>query len=491
LGTQEPATIKQTLGKILDAEKLRYCFDCGICTACCSISDMFGRDYNPRALLEKTVLSPEKALALDQLWMCAWCYRCHDRCPQALKLPEIFLLLRIIATRQGLTRPFENALRRIVETVPLPLVALSVCFHPERAGLDREAVLQKAEKIREKTTRTIKAKTMSENSRVAVLGSGPAGLTVAYELGAKGYGVTVFESLRELGGVLRRYIPDSRLPKKVLAKEIQFLRDLGVNFETSTTVGKDLTFSDLKKKGYKVIFVGAGTFRSPRSKIEGDEFAGVVHALDFLENVNFGEKMGIGRNVVVIGGGNIAMDAARTAMQLGASEVTVLFRRSRDDMPAIPSEVREAEELGVKIELLVSPKRIHGENGRVTSIECSRLQLGELDDTGRRVTTPVEGSDFSRKVDMVILTEGFDLSRKAEMPASTIVETPDTRFLPSELDFNENGNLCVNPITMETNIQGVFAGGDVVTGPATVIEAIRAGKNVAESIDGYLKSLEG
>jgi NADPH-dependent glutamate synthase beta subunit-like oxidoreductase len=185
------------------------------------------------------------------------------------------------------------------------------------------------------------------------------------------------------------------------------------------------------------------------------------------------------------------MDAARTAMQLGASEVTVLFRRSRDDMPAIPSEVREAEELGVKIELLVSPKRIHGENGRVTSIECSRLQLGELDDTGRRVTTPVEGSDFSRKVDMVILTEGFDLSRKAEMPASTIVETPDTRFLPSELDFNENGNLCVNPITMETNIQGVFAGGDVVTGPATVIEAIRAGKNVAESIDGYLKSLEG
>nr|MDO8134168.1 FAD-dependent oxidoreductase [Candidatus Njordarchaeum guaymaensis] len=183
-----------------------------------------------------------------------------------------------------------------------------------------------------------------------------------------------------------------------------------------------------------------------------------------------------GKNIVVVGGGNVAMDAARTALQLGGSKVTILYRRSRDEMPAIPWEVKEAEDEGVKIEFLVSPGKILGEKGKVSAIECVRMQLGEPDETGRRTSTPVEGSDFSRKTDMVILAIG---------------ETPDLGFLPKEIDVNDDGTLWVNPITMETSIQGVFAGGDVVTGPATVIEAIRAGKNAADSIENYLKSLEG
>jgi NADPH-dependent glutamate synthase beta subunit-like oxidoreductase len=476
LVTKEPATIEEALEEILDTGKLRYCFECGICTASCSISEMLGKDYNPRELLEKIVLSPEEALTSDMPWLCAWCYRCHGRCPQALRLPEIFLLIRTIAARQGETQPLENALQKIVKNIPLPLVTLSLCFHPERAGLDKRVVLEKAERIRDKTPGMRKAKNAYEKPKVAVLGSGPAGLAVAHELSFKGYNVTVFESLKEPGGMLRKCIPDSRLPKQVLAKEIKFLRDLGVNFKTSTTVGKDLTFEDLRKDGYKASFIGVGAQRSAGLRIEGAELEGVIHALGFLWNVNSGERIEIGRNVVVIGGGNTAVDAARTALQLGASEVTILYRRSRDEMPAIPWEVKEAEDEGVRIEFLVSPKRILGENGKASAIECVRMQLGELDETGRRTSTVLEGSDFSRKTDMIILAVG---------------ETPDLGFLPKQLDVNDNGTLWVDPATMETSIQGVFAGGDVVTGPATVIEAIRAGKNAAESIYNYLTSLEG
>lgn len=391
-------------------------------------------------------------------------------------LPEIFLLMRTIAASQGRTQPFESALHKIVETIPLPLVALSVCFHPERAGLDREEVLEKAERIRRENFKPGKLRADSGKSKIGVLGSGPAGLTVAYELVSKNYDVTVFESLREPGGMLRKCIPESRLPKQVLAKEIQFLKDLGVNFKTGTTVGKDTSFEDLKKKGFKAVFVGVGAHKSTGIKIQGADATGVIHALDFLRSANFGERMEMGKSVAVIGGGNVAMDAARTALRKGANEVTVLYRRSRDEMPAIPWEVKEAEEEGVKIEFLVSPKRITEENGKVSAIECIRMVLGEPDETGRRTPTPLEGSDFSRKTDMVILATG---------------ETPDLGFLPKEVDINADGTLWVNPITMETSVKGVFAGGDAVTGPATVIEAIRAGKDAATSIESYIASLEG
>jgi NADPH-dependent glutamate synthase beta subunit-like oxidoreductase len=476
LETKGQAEIKETISEILDTKKLRYCFDCGICTASCSVSEILGNDYNPRSLLERIVSNPEKALNSDELWLCAWCYRCHERCPQALKLPEIFLLMRTIANEQGQTQPLDSALHRIVESIPLPLVALSVCFHPERAGLDKQAVLEKAETIRGELTRNREVSTISENPKVAVLGSGPAGLTVAYELNMKGCDVTVFESLREPGGMLRKCIPEDRLAKKVLDKEIQFIRGSGVNFKTATTIGTDLSFEDLKNQGYKAVFIGVGAHKSTTLKIKGVDLKGVIHALDFLRDVNFGEEMEIGKNVVVIGGGNVAMDAAKAALQLGADEVTVLYRRSRDEMPAIPWEVKEAEDKGAKIEFLVSPKQILGENGKVSSIECVRMQLGESDETGRRMSTPLEGSDFSRKADMVIVAIG---------------ETPDLGFLSDGIEVNDDGTLWVNPMTMETSVKGVFAGGDVVTGPATVIEAIRAGKEAADSIESFLRTPEG
>jgi len=577
---QTPKTIisKETLERLLDAEKLKYCYECGICTASCPIAELLGKHYNPRGLLEKIFLNPENVLASDELWLCAWCYRCYKRCPQALKLPEIFLCVRTIAKEHGYTQPFEKALQKIVENIPLPLVTTLVCFHPERAGLDKEKVLKKTRQICEE----FKAKkermiAKSSEGKVAVIGSGPAGLTVAYELSRKGYEVTISEALPELGGMLRKCIPKYRLPKQILTKEIQAIKDLGVQIKTGVTVGKDLNFDDLWKEGYKAIFVGTGAHKSQKLKIEGGDLKGVIHALNFLWDVNSGKKteigknvvvigggnvaadaakipkqiltkeiqaikdlgveiktgvtvgkdlnfddlwkegykavfvgtgahksqklkieggdlkgvihalnflwnvnsskkMEIGKNVVVIGGGNVAVDAAKTALRLGANEATILYRRSREEMPANPWELKEAEDEGIKLEFLVSPKKILGENGKVSAIECVRMELGELDETGRRKPVPIEGSEFSRETDMVILAIG---------------EVPDLEFLPKEIELSENGTVWVNPITMETSLKGVFAGGDAVTGPATVIEAIRDGKRAAESIENYLKSLGG
>ena len=465
---------KQVLERILDVDKLKYCFECGICTASCSMAEMLGSDYNPRGLLEQIYTSPETVLNSDELWLCAWCYRCQKRCPQALKVPEIFLTVRSIAKDHGNVRAFDRALQKIVKNVPLPLVTTLVCFHPERAGLENAKVLGKIEQMRGEWLRTKRPeKSMRAAEKVAVIGSGPAGLTVAYELGRKGYSVMMFEALPELGGMLRKCIPEYRLPKKVLAEEVQFIKDMGVEVKTGTVVGKDVDFEDLQKMGFGAVFVGVGAHKSQVLKVEGCDLEGVTDALDFLWSSNCGKKTRIGKNVVVVGGGNVAMDAARTAKCNGAEEVTVLYRRSRDEMPANPWEVKEAEDEGVKIEFLVSPKKILGEKGKVCGLECIRMQLGEPDESGRRGAVPVEGSDFKRESDMVVLAIG---------------EAPDLQFLPKQFELNEDGTLWVNPVTMETSVLGFFAGGDAVTGPASVIEAIRDGKRAAASIEGYLMS---
>jgi NADPH-dependent glutamate synthase beta subunit-like oxidoreductase len=477
LQTTNTIVSKENLKKLLDIEKLKYCFECGICTASCPMAELLEKDYNPRGLLEKIFLNPEGVLNSDELWLCAWCYRCYRHCPQALRVPEIFLFMRRTAAEHEFLAPLEEAFQKIVENIPLPLVTTFVCFHPERAGLDREKILERIEQIRlEHSKRRKKTKARDSETKVAVIGSGPAGLTVAHQLAQKKWKVTIFEALPEAGGMLRRCIPEYRLPKQVLSKEIQFIKGLGVEIRTGVTIGKDLGFEDLWNEGYKAIFIGVGAHESQRLRVEGVDLEGVIHALDFLWKMNSGEKLEIGKNIAVIGGGNVAIDAARTALQNGAKETTIFYRRSRDEMPANPWEVKEAEDEGVKIEFLVAPKRFLGKNGKVSSIEFVRMQLGEPDESGRRKPIPIEGSEFTREVDMVILAIG---------------EMPNLTFLPKEIELNEDGTVWVNPITMETSLKGVFAGGDAATGPATVIEAIKAGKRAAESIENYLKSLGG
>lgn len=466
---------KDLIERLLDAEKLENCYECGICTASCPMTELLGKDYNPRRLLEKIVLDPESIPNCSELWLCAWCYRCHRRCNQALKLPEIFFYIRKAAAEHGYTQPTEKALQTIAEKIPLPLATTLACFHPERAGLSREKILEEISRTYDEYLKKEKARRAQEVSeeRIAVIGSGPAGLTVAYELSRKGYGVTVFEALPEAGGMLRKCIPAFRLPRQFLDKEIQAIRDLGVEIRTGVTIGQDLLFSALWREGYKAIFVGVGAHKSQKLRIEGENLKGVVHALEFLWHVNSGGNIEIGENVVVIGGGNVAVDAARMAAEKGGKDVTILYRRSRDEMPAIPWEVREAENEGVKIEFLVSPKKIVGQEGKVTTIECVRMELGEPDESGRRRAIPITGSEFERKTDMVILAIG---------------EAPDVEFLPKEIELNDDNTVWTDPITMETSMRGVFAGGDAAAGPATVIEAVCAGKRAARSIDNYLRS---
>lgn len=465
----------EAVRKILDVEKLKYCFECGICTASCSMAELLGEDYNPRVLLEKIVQNPEEVLASEAIWLCAWCYSCYRRCPQGLRVPEILLEFRKVAGEQGGEQSMERAFQKITDNIPLPLVTTLVCFHPERAGLDAGKILETIESRRKlQLKKAGKRKTTKDSDgKIAIVGSGPAGLTVAFEMVRRGYDARVFEILPEAGGMLRKCIPESRLPARILDKEIGFLKDYGVDVQTGVTVGKDLSFDDLWKEGYKAVFVGTGAHKSQKPRIEGLELEGAIHALDFLWETKCGEKAKAGKTVVVIGGGNVAVDAARTAAERGAKNVTVLYRRSREEMPANPWEVKEAEDNGVKIEFLVSPKKVLGENGKVCGIECLRVQLGEPDETGRRRPIPIEGSEFVLQTDMVIFAVG---------------ETPELGFLPKQIAMNDDGTIWVNPVTMQTSMLKVFAGGDVVSGPASVIEAICAGKRAATAIESYLKS---
>ena len=463
---------EEDIEAIVDLEKLKDCFECGICTASCPVHELLNGYYNPRILLEKLFLQKNEIIGDERLWLCAWCYRCSKRCPQGLKPPEIFRKAKRLAVKHGVTQPLENALTKIIREIPLPLTALHLCFHPERTGIDKTLLEKMVNEAYGKFSCEVVKQEKHADKRVAVIGAGPAGLSTAYELSRKGYPVTIFEALPEPGGMLRKCIPTFRFSREILGKELKRLRELGVEIKINTKIGETFDFQKLWEEGYRAVFVAVGAHKCRELRIQGAELDGVIHALKFLSRANLGENTPLGETVVVIGGGNVAVDAAKAVLRQGGKEVVILYRRSREEMPAIPWEVFEAEREGVKIEFLAAPKRFLGENGKLKAIECVRMELGEPDQSGRRRPMPIEGSEFTMEVDTVILAIG---------------ESPDVSFLPKEVELNVDGTVWVNPITMETTMNGVFAGGDVVTGPATVIEAILAGKRAANSI---MKRLE-
>jgi NADPH-dependent glutamate synthase beta subunit-like oxidoreductase len=369
---------------------------------------------------------------------------------------------------------FRKALETIKKEIPLFAVVCWVCFHHDRGEIEKpEAVKILRHAVNDyKTSGEAPLKSSRKQKKVAIIGSGPAGLTAATELLQKGYAVTIFESSSAPGGMLRKCMPKYRLPQWALDAEIEHLTKLGVQVKTDTTVGQDLTIKGLLQGEFKAVFIATGAHKSRKLKIEGANLEGVIDALDFLWEVNSEKKPKVGNKVAVVGGGNVAVDAARTARRLEAKEVSILYRRSREEMPANPWEVEEAEKEGVKLQLLVSPRRILGKNGRVSALECVNVTLGELDETGRRRPIPIEGSESQKEIDTLVIAIG---------------ETPDLSFLPKEIEVTEKNTIDVDPFTLETSMPGVFAGGDVVLGPATVIEAIVAGKRAAVSIDRYLE----
>jgi NADPH-dependent glutamate synthase beta subunit-like oxidoreductase len=470
------ASLEKALDRILDFEKLKYCFECGICTASCPVAELLPEHYNPRILLHSLPLGDDKLLKSAELWLCAWCYRCHRRCPQGLKLPEIFQAVRRFAVESGYMEGFDKALKIIRENIPLPASCCYVCFHPERVIDNKQLVTDaiqhaildyEAEKPKEKPLTPV------HGEEVAIIGSGPAGLSATQDLAKKGYSVTIFEALSSLGGMLRRCIPEYRLPKKIVDSDINRIKDLGVKIKTNTAIGKSLKVKKLLEQGYNAVFVATGAHEERMLGIKGEELNGVFHALDFLEKANK-KEVELSNKVSIIGGGNVAVDSAGTALRLGAKEVTILYRRSREEMPASPWEIKEAEEEGVKIEFLVAPKRILGENGKVTGIECARMELSDPDETGRRCPVPIQGSEFVIKTGTVIMAIG---------------QFPNTAFLPETVEITEKRTIAADPFTLETSSPGIFAGGDAVSGSATLMEAIIAGKRAAISIDLYLRGI--
>ena len=452
-------------------EKTKYCFECGICTATCPMTELLSHNYNPRNLLQKILTEPEKALTEEKLWLCAWCYRCYKQCPQGLKPPEIFQTIKEEAVKRNCFDGFEKAASVIEAKVPLSAICLRTCFHPERAGVSDAKIGEVVTKLTNRSVEGTDRKAIaSKKEKVAIVGSGPSGLAAAHELAKRGYSITVFEELPAAGGMLRKSMPGFRLPKKDLEKEIHLLEESGVEIKTNTRIGKDIKFDDLWRIGYKAVFVAIGAHKSRRLEIYGQDSEGVVDALEFLWNINTQKEVKIGSNVGVIGGGNVAVDAARTALRHGAQKVTILYRRSREEMPANPWEILEAEKEGIEIKFLTLPRRIL-RKGKSLELEFAKAELREPDDTGRRIPSPIEGSEFSTQLDTIIVAIG---------------ESPETSFLPKKVEVDKGNRILVNPLTMETSMEGVFAGGDAATGPASVIEAILAGKRAAHTIIHYL-----
>ena len=378
---------------------------------------------------------------------------------------------------------YKESLDLIREELPFPAVCGRICTHPcemacTRGRLDEAISICQlkrfvADEVMPSGNDTPPTPMESKNKKVAVVGSGPGGLTAAYYLALWGYQPTVFEALPVAGGMLAVGIPSYRLPKDVLNAEIDFIKSVGVEIRTNTPIGDSLTLDDLKAQGYEAVFIGAGAHKNNTMEVEGEDLEGVVPAVGFLRDVNLGVSVKVGDRVAVIGGGNVAMDAARTALRLGAKEVSIVYRRSRQEMPAAGEEIEEAEEEGVALRYLAAPTKIIGRDGKVVALECVKMELAEPDESGRRRPVPVEGSEFKLDVDMVV-------------PA--IGQSPDLSFLGSngKIEVGRGSTIKTDDVTLETGIPGVFAGGDVVLGPATVVEAIAAGKEAAISIDRYL-----
>jgi NADH-quinone oxidoreductase subunit F len=402
---------------------------------------------------------------------------CQAACPAGIDIPTYLTLVA-----QG---RHEEAIAIIREDNPLPWICGIICTHPcemacTRGEMDSPLAIMAmkgyaAEQCMLSGGYPQPSVEPLKDEKVAVVGSGPAGLSAAYFLARKGYKVTVFEALPVAGGVLSVGIPEYRLPIAVVQQEIDAILSLGVELKTGIRVGRDITLDELREQGYKAFFLGLGAHEGYKLGIEGElELGPVSDVMGFLRHVRMGRKTPLADKVVVVGGGNAAIDAARTCVRLGSSEVYIAYRRTRKEMPAWEEEIVQAEEEGVKLSYLTIPKRIVGEQGKVSGLECLEAELGEPDASGRRRPVPKPDSEYIIEVGAVIAAIG---------------QQPDVTCLQNtcELTVNTRSRIVVDKFTLQSNMPDVFSGGDVVTGPATVVQAVGAGKWAARSIDAYLQ----
>lgn len=447
------------------------------------VQDPNVRNHN----FSEVALGYSEETALDEAMRCLNCKNmpCVSGCPVNIHIPAF-----IEKIKEG---DFEGAYQVISESSSLPAVCGRVCPQETQCeskcvrGIKGEPVgIGRLERFvadwhNAHDTDNIKAPE-SNGHKVAVVGSGPSGLTCAGDLAKKGYKVSVFEALHTAGGVLVYGIPEFRLPKKIVQKEVDGLKKLGVEIDTDVIIGKTITVDELFDMGFEAVFIGSGAGLPRFMGIEGEALCGVYSANEFLTRNNlmksYNEESATpimhAKKTVVVGGGNVAMDAARTAKRLGA-DVTVVYRRTEKELPARREEVEHAMEEGIVFKFLTNPIKINGEDGWVKSIRCQEMKLSEPDESGRARPVPVEGSEYDIDADCVIMSIGTS-------------PNPLIKSTTAGLEVNKHGGIIVNEDTGATTKAGVYAGGDAVTGAATVILAMGAGKTAAKAIDEYISS---
>jgi heterodisulfide reductase subunit A-like polyferredoxin len=450
------------------------CTGCGDCAAACPVRlpNEFELGLGERASIHKPF--PQAVPNVFSITKSGHA-PCRDRCPAGVNAQGYVQLLR-----QG---SYDRALAVVHETMPFAGTIGRICPRPcegactrgevdepvsicslKRAAADLGAHVPEVA-VDAETRRSL------ENLRVAVVGAGPAGLTAAYNLARRGYPVTVFERLPVAGGMLRVGVPAYRLPRDVLEREIDLVRGLGVEIRTGVAIEGAAGARRLLAEGFAAVFLATGAHASTRLAIPGEDLAGVIGAVDLLRAVALGQPVTVGRSAVVVGGGNAAIDAARTLLRLGAAEVSLLYRRTRDGMPALGWEIDAALAEGVRLSTLAAPAAIDGAEGRVTGLRAIRMRLGAPDDTGRPRPEPLPGSGHLIPCEMVV-------------PA--IGQAPDLDFAGSGIGISNRGTIIADPATGATGLSGVFAGGDAVSGPATAIEAVAAGNRAADAIHARL-----
>ncbi|MDD5288179.1 MAG: NAD(P)-binding protein [Dehalococcoidales bacterium] len=449
------------------------CTACGECAKVCPVS--LPSEWQQGMALRKAVYRPfpqavPNVFTIDKRGTPP----CRATCPAGVNAQGYVALIS-----QG---KFKEALEVLRRTMPFAGVCGRVCTHPcesecERGKVDEPIAIRFLKRFMadyELKNGREKAQPLpiTKKQKVAIVGCGPSGIACAYDLIRMGYAVTVFEAAPEVGGLLRYGIPEYRLPKTIVDNEIGYVQELGVEIKLNTPVHK---LEDLFNQGYSAVYLATGAGSSQKMGIPSEDSKGVMDALDFLRRANGGEKVEIKSRVAVVGGGNSAMDAARVALRLGAKEVTVIYRRSRAEMPAATEEIEELEHEGIKLSILTNPVRVIAENSHVTGIQCVKMELGEPDASGRRRPIPIKGSEFVMDIDNIIMAIG---------------QTVDKTKLPDKLEFTRSGTIQVDPVTLQTNIDGVFAGGDSVSGPADVISVVSAGKEAAISIDRFFNGVD-
>jgi len=376
---------------------------------------------------------------------------------------------------------YKEALEIIMEDLPLPGILGRICPHGcedacRRCDVEDPVAIRDLKRLAADMfdCRDIEIECLPKrDEKVAIIGSGPAGLSAAYHLARKGILSTIFEALPEPGGMLRVGIPEHRLPRKILDQEIEVITNLGVEIKTNTPLGPDLSVDDLLKEGYKAVYIGIGAHRGFELGVPGEKAKGVRQGVDFLREVNLKGKAPVGKKVAIVGGGNVAIDVARCAVRLGAEEVNIIYRRTRNEMPAWEEEITASEHEGVKIEYLSAPQEILVKDGKVIGLRCIKMELGEPDSSGRRRPVPIPGSEYEMEIDQILPAIG-------QQPDLSSIEDA------AGITISKWGTIEVDPVTYYTGREGVFAGGDVQAGPWIAIGAIAAGKEAAESIFRYI-----